>query len=342
MRGLFFDTLSALVAPRRAIPVLVIAVPLLVAQHEFSAEPRALPLAVLMIVLSVVVAPFSFRVLFPLELRGGLVFRVLIYAALGLLVPLVAWGLPPLLGFERSFLSSRANVGVAIGLFWVGGFGLGRDIELEARWQSEKQRAEKLSAEAERAQLLALRANLDPHFLFNTLNAIAEWCREDAEVAERAILGLASMLREILSGVQSPLWPLSRELALVESLFELHKMRDPERFSASISASPESMSMEIPALLLLPLAENAMKHGPAKGNRGQISLQVETVGGEVKILLENPGAFTGRRAGGQGLDSVEKRLRLAFGEKARLAIENIEGRARTRATVTLPREYKNV
>jgi signal transduction histidine kinase len=320
VRALFLDTLRALSAPRRAVPILVMAAPLLLAQHEFSKEPRALPLAILMIALFVIVAPFAFRMLFPLDAKGGFWGRLVLYAALGVLVPIVAWGLPPMLGISSSFLSSRANVWVAIGLFWVGGFGLGRDIELEAHWQKERERAQRLAQEAERAQLLALRANLDPHFLFNTLNAIAEWCREDAEVAERAILGLASMLREILSGVQAPSWPIERELALVESLFALHKMRDPERFTSEVSCEPGLEKIELPALILLPLAENAMKHGPAKGHRGLVTVRVRKKDSTIEVAVENPGPFSGRREGGQGIVSVEKRLELAFGSRAKFSI----------------------
>lgn len=332
--ALFGDTLRALSAPRRAVPILVMAVPLMIAQHEFSQEPRALPLALMMIALFVVVAPYSYRALFPLEFRGRFVLRLLAYMALAVLVPIVAWGVPQVLGLERSFLSSRANVWVAIGLFWVGGFGLGRDIELEARWQQEKERAEKLSAAAEHAQLLALRANLDPHFLFNTLNAIAEWCREDAEIAERAILDLASMLREILSGVQAPSWPLERELSLMRQLFALHELRDPSRFSISIQAEP--LAIEVPPLILLPLAENAMKHGPAKGHRGPVELTAKREGNELVVTIENPGAYLGRRTGGQGISAVEKRLALAYGAKAKLNIGPASDPQRTRAEVRIP------
>jgi hypothetical protein len=332
--ALFADTLSALRQPRRAIPIVVMAAPLILAQHEFSEEPRALPLALLMIVLFVVVAPYSYRALFPLDVRGRFFLRLAAYGMLAALVPLVAWGLPPLLGLERSFLSSRANVWVAIGLFWVGGFGLGRDIELESRWEREKERAEKLAAAAEHAQLLALRANLDPHFLFNTLNAIAEWCREDAEVAEKAILDLASMLREILSGVQAPTWSLDRELSLMRQLFALHELRDPSRFSTRIEGAAE---IEVPAMILLPLAENAMKHGPGNGHRGEVVVSVAREGHEVLVAIENPGAFAGRRAGGQGISAVEKRLALAYGDRAAFSIGAAPNNGeRTRAEVRLP------
>src|SRR5690606_2726574 len=103
-------------------------------------------------------------------------------------------------------------------------------VELEADVTKERERAARLALEAERAGLLALRANLDPHFLFNTLNAIAEWCREDPAVAEAATLKLASMLRTMLEGIRAPAWPLATELALVRALFELHAIRDRERY----------------------------------------------------------------------------------------------------------------
>ena len=115
-------------------------------------------------------------------------------------------------------------------LFLVGGWGLARDIELEAGFSAERQRAERLAESAERASLLALRAQLDPHFLFNTLNAIAEWCREDPAVAEAATLRLASMLRTMLTGIRSATWPLATEIALAQSLFDLYAIRDRARF----------------------------------------------------------------------------------------------------------------
>src|SRR6185503_20288258 len=128
--------------------------------------------------------------------------------------------------------------------------------------------------EAERSQLLALRAHLDPHFLFNTLNAIAEWCREDGETAERAVMQLSAMLRTVLDGVRAPSWAFADELKLLDTLFELHRLRDPERVHVTRRLPAPLPDLQVPPMLLLPLAENAVKHGPAAGHGGDIALEV--------------------------------------------------------------------
>src|SRR4029077_13534367 len=134
----------------------------------------------------------------------------------------------------QTLLTAPTSVVVFLALFLVGGWGLGRDMWLENELARAGARATLLAREAEGAQLLALRSHLDPHFLFNTLNAIAEWCREDGETAERAVLQLSAMLRTVLEGVKIPTWPLARELELARTLFALHLLRDPELFTITI------------------------------------------------------------------------------------------------------------
>jgi two-component system, LytTR family, sensor histidine kinase AlgZ len=217
----------------------------------------------------------------------------------------------------------------------VGGWGLGRDIGFEERLLAEKARGVALAREAELAHLLALRSHLDPHFLFNTLNAIAEWCREDGEVAERAVLQLSEMLRTVLSGVKAPSWPLEKELELVRTLFSLHQLRDPNLFTLKDGSPRPAPSIDVPPLLLLPLAENAVKHGPASGHRGEIRLDVASVNGALELVLDNPGPYRGPRAGSHGLPTVEKRLQLAYGGAARLSIGASAG-DRTAVRLSLP------
>ena len=91
----------------------------------------------------------------------------------------------------------------------------------------------------------------------------------------------------------------------------------------------------MPPLMLLPLAENAVKHGPAAGHRGRIALELAARDDALVFTLENPGASQGPRAGSTGLPTVERRLALAYGGQARLSLESAE--SRTRVTVTLPR-----
>src|SRR5688572_24216982 len=291
--GIVSETVKALLLPRRLIPIVLVCLPLVAAQGSLSEDPLAIPLGVATCIAFVGIAPVAWRALFPEEREVSLgALRLLAYAAIGVVVvALLGIVIPRGLGMGSTFLSSSAAIGVTAALFLVGGWGLGRDVGLEASLMRERARAAAFAREAQHAQLLALRAHLDPHFLFNTLNAIAEWCREDAETAERAILSLASMLREILSGVRDSAWPLEREVGLIRVLFELHQLRDPQRFSWKTAIDPQAESLEIPPLLLLPLAENAMKHGPGKGHRGEVSLAIEKSGDRVRVILENPGEY---------------------------------------------------
>lgn len=336
IRATVHATLAALAAPRRALALGVVVAPLLYIQYAYTPSAAALGLGALLCAAFVLVAPSLWRVLVPFDRPEASLGALAVYGAVGAAtVALLGGALPALLGLRPTFLTSGPSLVVSTALFWVGGWGLARDIDLELELAREKLRAEAARREAERAQLLALESHYDPHFLFNTLNAIAEWCREDGAVAERAILELSGMLRAISDGVHEPSWPLARELALVESLVRLHRVRDPEAFRFEVAAPAPLPSLDVPPLLLLPLAENAMKHGPARGHRGEVRLELEASTSGIDVRLENPGPFAGPRRGGRGLGIVERRLALAFGEGASLRVEAV-GAARTRATLRLP------
>lgn len=322
------STLAALMKPRRLVPILLVAGPLVLMQDRLSRDPWAAPLGVLMCVAFVVFAPLSWRVLFPegLDLAHGAI-RLVLYAAVGAgIVLTIGAVIPKFAGMATTLLTTRSSLVVCGALFLVGGWGLARDIGLEESLERER-------ARSEQAELLALRSHLDPHFLFNTLNAIAEWCRENGEVAERAVLQLSAMLRTVLEGVKSEAWPLAREIELAKTLFSLHLLRDPELFTLSVDV-PELLPLDVPPLLLLPLAENAVKHGPAAGHRGEIALRVRTEEGHLVVTLTNPGPYRGPRSGSDGVPTVVKRLRLAYGPAASLRFREETGR--TAVDVRLP------
>ncbi|MBI2390360.1 MAG: histidine kinase [Deltaproteobacteria bacterium] len=334
-------TLRALLAPRRVLPVLLLSATLVLAQRAYSRDPRAAWVGISLCLAFVLVAPLSFRVLFPegLEFRHGAV-RLLIYGVISVFtVHLVGIDLPSLLGVGATFLTAKTSVPIDVALFMVGGWGLGRDIGFEASLLRERQRAAALAREAEHAQLLALRAQLDPHFLFNTLNAIAEWCRTDGETAERAVLELASLLRAVLTGVKQPAWSLGEEMTVVRTVLGLHLRRDPDMFTLDVRDEPSLAHVPVPPLLLLPLAENAVKHGPARGHRGRISVSVAAEGDRVRVTVENPGAYGGPRPGSHGLPTIERRLAIAYDGAAALTLhgEVVHGEGpRTVAAIELP------
>ena len=325
------ETLRALAAPRRLVPILVLATPLLFEQSRY-ADRRIFLIGASLCVACAVFAPVSWRVLTRDRPTIG---RVIVYGLLGAIVVLtLSVAMPVALHVRQSFLTIPTSILISLGLYLVGGFGLGRDIDLEAKLVAQRARVESLAREAERAQLLALRANLDPHFLFNTLNAIAEWCRVDGVVAEQAVLRLAEMLRAVLAGGRAEWWPLERELALVDALFELHRMRDPERFTVSRVVDEGALGVFVPPLLLLPIAENAMKHGPAAGHRGEVRVAITAENGGLHLTFSNPGAYRGPREGSDGLPTAERRLALAYDGRARLTITG-DG-DRTRVDLLLP------
>lgn len=334
--SLYFGTLRALSAPTRAVPVGLVAALLLVEQARWSRGAGAVAVAAAMLASFVLVGPASWRTLFPSgeQGKGSLwVGRLAVYALVGAgCVVLTGWALPRGLGVGPTFLTEQ-GLPVSTALFWVGGWGLGRDIDQELGLEAARRRASEMEREAERAQLLALRSQLDPHFLFNTLNAIAEWCREDGEVAERAVLTLSAMLRTVLEGVARPWWPLEEELALVARLVELHAVRDPDMTSLTLTREGDEPA-EVPPMLLLALAENALKHGPGKGHRGAIALRVTIAGGRLAVELRNAGEYRGDRPGGQGLPQLRRRLALAYGAGASFRIEGSGGH--TVARLELP------
>jgi len=326
------DTLRALAEPRRAVPVGIVVLAMVGAQWWFSRTLAATLVGAAMAAGFVFVVPAAWRILFPPGTRLS-VGRLALYAFIGALPALFGWSLPRVAGLGASFLTVGVNSLVIAALSWAGGWGLARDIDQEASLSAARQRVEQLARQAEQAELLALRAHLDPHFLFNTLNAIAEWTREDAEVAEAAILQLSALLREVMAGVRAPAWPLSRELSVARAVWELHGIRDPERYRFEWQVPDPPPVAEVPPLVLLPVVENAVKHGPAAGHPGVLSLSVDP-GPPLRVEVRNPGPFSGPRDGGEGLALVRRRLALSGDGSADFSISARDGD--TVATLILP------
>jgi hypothetical protein len=311
------STLRALAAPRRLVPIVLVAAALTLVQLAYSDDARVGLVPVAMTLGFVLLGPASWRLHGALFVAGA----ALVVAGAGI-------ALPRALDLGPTFLTDAGSLAVAAVLYLAGGWGLGRDIELER--------------DLERSQLHALRAHLDPHFLYNTLNAIAEWCRQDPLQAEEAIVRLSAMLESVFTGLETRRWPLMRELAVVDDLVALHRVRDPGALSLVHRIEGPADDVELPPLVLLLLAENAVKHGAQKGHRGPLELTVTVEETVVRVVLENPGPYRagagngGGGGGGRGLVLLRRQLDAAYGPgRARVALTG-EG-ARTRATLTLPR-----
>lgn len=173
----------------------------------------------------------------------------------------------------------------------------------------EKERA--LAHEAARAGFLGLQAQLQPHTLFNSLNTIAALIPESPGRAEEATLRLSALLRRILAALERPAWSLREEFDLLEDLLALESLRFEGRLGIHLSLEPGMADHPVPPLLLLPLVENALKHG-FRPKVGSCRLRVEAAGGVVTIADDGVGRDP-HAAEGVGLRTVKARLAAAGG-----------------------------
>lgn len=334
---LFVHTVRALAQPRRSVPLAVVTGSMLLAEWLATHSFRSLALDTALIASFCLVGPASWRALASPSRPAGIATAAgyVGFLAIGAACVLgLGYGLPRVLGLPWTYVVEPSSLGIVVVLFWVGAWGLGRDIELEVGISEARERAARLALEAEHSRLLALRTHLDPHFLFNTLNAIAEWCREDPAVAETATLKLASLLRTVLEGIRKPTWPLHEEVALLRRLFELYEVRDDQRYRLETTLPDPLPDVEVPTMLLLPLFENALTHGPGAGHEGEVRLRIASDGDRVRVEIANPGAFAGRREGGEGIGIAERRLALTYGPDASLSIAS-DGDS-TRVLLSIP------
>ena len=168
-----------------------------------------------------------------------------------------------------------------------------------------------------KAELEALRAKINPHFLFNALNSIASLIPLDAAAAEEMVERLARLLRYTLDASNHETMTLSEELAIVREYLEIEKVRLGERLSYTIAAEEELLRLPLPGLLLQPLVENSVKHGLAHSkNGGRITIDCRRESDRCRIEVHDTGKGfdEAARREGFGLTSVRERLVLQYGE----------------------------
>jgi LytS/YehU family sensor histidine kinase len=189
----------------------------------------------------------------------------------------------------------------------------------------------KLNELKTKAELEALQAKVNPHFLYNSLNSIASLVHQNPEKAEKMTLLLAKFFRYSTQTQQSYYSTLAQELEMVETYLEVERVRFEDRLNYEIFLeSPELRNYLIPSFLLQPLVENAIKHSIAKiSEKGKISLKVFSIVDkqQICILIHDNGApFPENIQVGYGLQSTYDKLRLLGGKDASLEIKNGENK----------------
>lgn len=183
------------------------------------------------------------------------------------------------------------------------------------RWWQRYREVERLRVEA---QLTALRAQLDPHFLFNTLNALAELAHQDAALTERLILRLSELLRRSLSGSEQHFSTLAEEIDFLEAYLEIHRALMRGRLQVQIEVDASLRGECVPSLLLQPLVENAIRHGLApKREGGRVRVQARREDGHIAIrVVDDGGGASMPLREGIGLGNLRRRLQVLYGGSA--------------------------
>jgi hypothetical protein len=214
-------------------------------------------------------------------------------------------------------------------------------ITFEQSREAERRSLE-LRILAREAELKALRAQVDPHFLFNCLNSISALTTSDPDRARKMCLLLSGFLRKSLEAGSERFIPLQDEIALVSSFLEIERVRLGPRLRVEKNIDPRSARSRVPPLILQPLVENAVQHGIAHLLEGGcIEIETRLLGERLRITIANP-CDPDRPGAGQkgiGLENVRKRLATMHGPEARLALENTP--ERYRVEISMPAHPDN-
>jgi LytS/YehU family sensor histidine kinase len=193
---------------------------------------------------------------------------------------------------------------------------------------AEEQRGRALAAEAtaREAQLQALRYQLQPHFLFNTLNAISSLVvMKQPELANSVIAKLAALLRNTLNLPEAHTVTLRDELAMIEEYLSIEQIRFGSRLAVALDVDSEAYEAQVPLFILQPLVENAIRHGIARcPNGGEIAVRASAIAGRLRIDVENDRTTTEEHSvetgHGVGLPNTRTRLEKLYGEHGSLTV----------------------
>ena len=197
--------------------------------------------------------------------------------------------------------------------------------------QVERFRSEELKRLATQAELSALQAQVNPHFLFNALNTLYGSIDRNSYQARRMVLNLAEIFRYFLQGDRTYI-PLSEELRIVQAYLEIESLRLGDRLETQLDIDESVTSVMIPILCIQPIIENAVKHGIVpRQQRGRVTLRALNMQGNLHVSVEDTGvgfqaskAQQFRDGTGMGLENVRRRLYLSFGPQATLTVQSAE------------------
>jgi hypothetical protein len=229
-------------------------------------------------------------------------------------------------------------------IFWCAFF-LFRGVGYYQRFREHERATSQLEIQLANARIAALRMQLNPHFLFNTMNSISSLMRSDIQAADTMLEQLSCLMRITLERGQAQLIPLRDEMEFIELYLEMQAQRYAGRVQHELYFDPELYDALVPAMLLQPIVENAYVHGLSKVEAdGRLSIDVRKKGEQMRVSVMNNGQglrlHEQQKSNGHGvgLANVRNRLRLHYGERSSLSIEELE-RRQVQVTILLPLQF---
>lgn len=220
------------------------------------------------------------------------------------------------------------------------------NVRFREQQQKQQEREQQLRLLASRAELKALRAQINPHFLFNALNAIAGLIPSHPDLADQAVEQLAQVFRYTLRKSDNEWARLDEEAEFAAAYLSLEKTRFRERLHIEFVMDPNASAFSVPAMCVQPLIENAIRHGTsAVEGRGVVGLRIRVNGSMASIEVSDngpgfPSGFSLASSAGHGLRNVAERLKGYYGDSARLSWECDS--ISTRVLLQIPRELEEM
>ncbi len=198
-------------------------------------------------------------------------------------------------------------------------------LKLSMDWYEQQHTIQKITVEKLHAEVDFLRAQINPHFLFNILNNLYALTLKKSELAPDVVLKLSDMMEYMLYDSTDEKVLLEKEVTYLKNYFELERLRSCGAYTISLHVSGGFNGQEIAPLLLLPLVENASKHGlNTLGENGWLRMNIGLHQSTLTVIVENAKApeFSSKNKGGIGLGNLRKRLELLYPLRHRLELED--------------------
>jgi two-component system, LytTR family, sensor kinase len=269
----------------------------------------------------------SWRRSLPIHIVASIVLTLIGAVALVLVDPLITWTKEPHVPFLAHVLSRTF---IDLQRYWYVLL-ITQAIAYYGKYQERELLSSQLEAQLARAQLEVLKIQLEPHFLFNTLNSIAALARYDGEAAERMTLQLADLLRMSLDGVGVQEVPLQQELMFLQKYIDIQQTRFRDRLQVETDIDPLTLDTLVPNLILQPLVENAIRHGIGP-RRAPGLIRISTWRDHDDVWMEIRDNGTGLTRGrgiappeGVGLRNTRGRLQQLYNQDHAMVLEDAPG-----------------